>query len=283
MDISVYVEQQRQTINRGIESIFLDHTSSPYEHHKAAIYTMYPEGHRFRSIIMLELLRKVFDQNGEDSIEATVGLECIHHAALIYDDLSCMDNAEKRKGKPTTWKKYGQTIAILAAIHLVNKGNLLIYESVQDSAAIKKVMQQVYNAVDKSLCGQEDDSRQEKSDEELLASMGDKNRLFYLAWTLPAVIIQRSEYDSYLHNIGNDFAVAYQLFDDLRDIGDSEITGKPVGIDEQKRTSVYRWGEEEVRRMLEERRERVIQNVRTIQPLDYCLERIINYIFTTPS
>lgn len=46
-------------------------------------------------------------------------VEIIHTYSLIHDDLPCMDNADLRRGKPTSHKVYGEAIAVLAgdALH----------------------------------------------------------------------------------------------------------------------------------------------------------------------
>ena len=41
-------------------------------------------------------------------------MEMIHTSSLIHDDLPCMDNDELRRGLPTTWKKFGYDMAVLA-------------------------------------------------------------------------------------------------------------------------------------------------------------------------
>lgn len=46
-------------------------------------------------------------------------VEIIHTYSLIHDDLPCMDNADLRRGKPTSHKMYGEALAVLAgdALH----------------------------------------------------------------------------------------------------------------------------------------------------------------------
>jgi geranylgeranyl pyrophosphate synthase len=46
-------------------------------------------------------------------------VELIHTYSLIHDDLPCMDNADLRRGKPTSHKVYGEGLAVLAgdALH----------------------------------------------------------------------------------------------------------------------------------------------------------------------
>lgn len=283
MNITDYIEQQRQKINRAIEDHVVDAINPLYRHHQAAVYTIFPEGHRYRAMLALELytllggLEKKF-------IKGVVGVECIHHASLIFDDLPCMDNARIRKGKQTTWLEYGEATAILAAEYLESLGRYLVHKNAAEhsDAVVRLVEQHLHNTVRTLLTGQEVDLQSNKLDEDMREAMRNKNSLFYLACVLPGAILQHSEYLTILDALGSDISIAYQLFDDLRDISDSKITGKAVGIDRAKETSVYRWGEEAVRRMLEERKERIIAHIRQIQPDSY-LEQTINYILTTPS
>ena len=51
----------------------------------------------------------------EDSYPAAAAVEIIHNYSLILDDI--IDHSEKRRGKPTVWKKYGLSTAILVAVH----------------------------------------------------------------------------------------------------------------------------------------------------------------------
>ena len=43
-----------------------------------------------------------------------LGLEMLHTATLIHDDLPCMDDDDMRRGKPSNHAKFGETLALLA-------------------------------------------------------------------------------------------------------------------------------------------------------------------------
>jgi geranylgeranyl pyrophosphate synthase len=131
--------------------------------------------------------------------------------------------------------------------------------------------------------GQEIDLQTQKTDAALWESMRKKNKLMEVAFHLPAVLLGRNSGEqNLLRDVGEDVAVAYQLFDDLRDVSASEITGKPVGLDVWKRTSLYRWDIEYVREELIRRKQRTIQNIRSIKEGTQ-LEAMIEYMITTPS
>ena len=44
----------------------------------------------------------------KDALYPAAGLEILHNCTLLYDDI--IDNSAKRRGKPTTWAKYGKSI-----------------------------------------------------------------------------------------------------------------------------------------------------------------------------
>ena len=62
-------------------------------------------------------------------LESIVGIEMIHAYSLVHDDLPCMDNDEFRRGKPTVWKQYGETLAVLVGDGLQSYGIELIARS----------------------------------------------------------------------------------------------------------------------------------------------------------
>ena len=51
----------------------------------------------------------------EDVLMASAGLEILHNYTLIIDDI--IDHSELRRNKPTTWAKYGKSIAECVSIY----------------------------------------------------------------------------------------------------------------------------------------------------------------------
>lgn len=56
-------------------------------------------------------------------------LESFHHASLLLDDLPCMDDADERRGQPSTHLVYGENRAILAALALINRGYIACWRT----------------------------------------------------------------------------------------------------------------------------------------------------------
>ena len=87
---------------------------------EAMNYSLRAGGKRLRPMLMQETYR-LFGGNGSEIEPFMAAIEMIHTSSLIHDDLPCMDNDELRRGKPTTWVKFGYDMAVLAG------DGLLIY------------------------------------------------------------------------------------------------------------------------------------------------------------
>ena len=55
------------------------------------------------------------------ALDVGCAIEMVHAASLILDDLPCMDDAELRRGRPTVHRRFGEDMAVLAAIALLNQ------------------------------------------------------------------------------------------------------------------------------------------------------------------
>ena len=71
-------------------------------------------GKRLRPILAILAYEKSTWQACPDTIiDGLIGIELMHCYTLVHDDLPCMDNDILRRGKPTVWKEYGETMAVL--------------------------------------------------------------------------------------------------------------------------------------------------------------------------
>src|SRR6478736_5315830 len=43
-----------------------------------------------------------------------LAVELVHTFSLVHDDLPAMDDDEERRGQPSTWKKFGEGVGVLA-------------------------------------------------------------------------------------------------------------------------------------------------------------------------
>src|SRR3989344_2590631 len=246
-----FINKQAKLITSFLDK-HLDQNFKSTNFLKASRYAIGPEGHRYRSILSLEIYKSL-GGNTKDFIKALVGIEYVHHSTLIFDDLPSMDNSKMRKGKSTVHLAFGESTAILAALYLLEKGRLLLYESASEhlrGESLDEFQKNVCNNLIELLSGQEADLKIKRTPKELVTMMQNKNRMFYLACVIPSYLMKK-KYLKEFDYLGNKMSIAYQFLDDLRDLQPSSITGKPKNQNTDKSTSLSMFGEKGVRKKLE--------------------------------
>ncbi len=87
-------------------------------------YHLATGGKRFRALLPLWVCANLGGEP-EDALEFGVGLELLHNATLIHDDIQ--DGDTHRRGKPTVWSHWGTSQAI-------NAGDALIFQALHHLA-----------------------------------------------------------------------------------------------------------------------------------------------------
>lgn len=96
-------------------------------------------GKRLRASIALESAfvaapdAVAFERLRVRALAAACALELIHAYSLVHDDLPAMDDADTRRGKPSSHKKYGEAAAILVGDALLT----LAFETLADAEDIR--------------------------------------------------------------------------------------------------------------------------------------------------
>ena len=83
-------------------------------------YAVFPGGKRMRPILTL-LGAEAAGGQAEAALDAACAVEFLHAGSLIFDDLPAMDNARERRGVPALHLVFGEDIAVLAALALLNQ------------------------------------------------------------------------------------------------------------------------------------------------------------------
>jgi geranylgeranyl diphosphate synthase, type II len=96
------------------------------EFNEALEYALFPGGKRLRPVLTL-LGAEVVGGNAKSVLPAAIAVEFIHSSSLIFDDLPCMDNSVERRGKTSLHEKYGEGLAILVALGLLNASYALVF------------------------------------------------------------------------------------------------------------------------------------------------------------
>jgi geranylgeranyl diphosphate synthase type II len=191
-------------------------------------------GKRLRQMIVFaiaESLNKHHNTNISVS-SLSLGIEMIHNASLIIDDLPCMDNDDYRRGKLTVHKKYGVPLALQLSIMILRKSFQKIYDTLKqlDSNAEKIY---IYNVImnnnlgkDGLPMGQFMDINFLKNKIGLTTKKDYQNliykkttTLFNLSFLLTYVLYENDKQKiDIISKASKYFGIAFQLYDDFTDI-----------------------------------------------------------------
>lgn len=131
-----YVALMRPHIEQALfQKLPLAHASVETRFNDALRYSLFPGGKRLRPVLTL-LGAEVAGGRPLDVLPAAVAVEYIHNSSLIFDDLPCMDDAVKRRGQSALHARYGEGLAVLVALALMNASYGLIFDvRASDSAS----------------------------------------------------------------------------------------------------------------------------------------------------
>ena len=194
-------------------------------------------------------------------LDAAAALEMIHASSLILDDLPSMDDAALRRGEPTLHRAFGEDMAVLAAVALLNHAYGLVS---QNHAALNprrwsahQIVQRVVEAVgwDGTVAGEAVDlhSAQSALDFNTLEFIHSrKTGALFVAAAAVGVMLGNGDpatlrrIEVYAKNLG----LAFQITDDVLDVtADEKQLGKDVGKDEGRLTFVKLAGVDGARKL----------------------------------
>ncbi len=92
---------------------------------EAIHYAVFSGGKRLRPVLTM-LGAELFGVSGRKVVHAAVGVEFVHTSSLIFDDMPAMDDAVERRGKPPLHVEFGEDLATLVAIGLLNSSYRLV-------------------------------------------------------------------------------------------------------------------------------------------------------------
>lgn len=113
LEIKEKLKVNAETVERALESRYTYSNSDFAELIEAQKYGLLGGGKRIRAFLVLEICR-LFSGDIAPAIPYACAIEMIHASSLIHDDMPCMDNDDMRRGKPSTHKKFGESLALLS-------------------------------------------------------------------------------------------------------------------------------------------------------------------------
>jgi len=264
----------------------------------ASCYSVEAGGKRLRPIMMLaayQLVRKIAPGAALTEEDRKVigpfmaAIEMIHSSSLVHDDLPCMDNDTMRRGKPSTWAKYGEDMGTLAG------DALMIYAfetAVKSTASPDRVQEAVRILAEKTgvygmIGGQ-------TVDVELTGSRPNREQLVYIYENKTGALIQASlmigavlagadaDQTKALGKAALDIGMAFQIRDDILDvISTEEELGKPIGSDAEcgKVTWLTFYGMEQSEKDVKTYTDHAVSTVRELGGHAF-LEELLLYLVT---
>ncbi|MGW3328391.1 polyprenyl synthetase family protein [Streptomyces virginiae] len=85
----------------------------PPQLREAMAYSLLSDGKRIRPTLCM-LTYEIFDTDVSVALPTACGLEMLHTASLIHDDLPSMDDDDFRRGNPSNHRVFGEGMALLA-------------------------------------------------------------------------------------------------------------------------------------------------------------------------
>ncbi len=127
VDLWKYVEKHKPQIEKSLRDYLpLAPPQVVTRFNEAVEYALFSGGKRLRPVLTL-LGAELFGGKIGDILPVAAAVEFIHTSSLIFDDLPCMDNADKRRGTDSLHQKFGEGLAVLVAIGFLNASYNLVF------------------------------------------------------------------------------------------------------------------------------------------------------------
>jgi octaprenyl-diphosphate synthase len=228
-----YLNLIRQPIEQDLlDFIELFNQSLTHDHgllSQALMHIRQRGGKRMRPILML-LMAKSCGGVSMVTKHAAVGLELLHTASLVHDDV--VDESAERRGQPSVNASYNNKVAVLvgdyilstALLHVSKTGNQRIVEYLAElgrTLAAGEILQ-LSNI-----------QNQEISEEVYYQIIQNKTAALFEACAAIGALSAGADEEQVRRagQFGRDLGIMFQIRDDIFDYYDSKEIGKPTGND----------------------------------------------------
>lgn len=256
------IEVRQSKLKKIIDSfsLFFDNSYSLYSDNylsnsllKEEIdYAMKGGGKRLRPLIMYFMYHIFNNKSSISLLDFMISIELIHSFSLIHDDMPCMDNDDIRRGKLSTWKKYGEDRALLAGDAMIFLASRIIVDDFTSETSnfdniYKSYKQLLSSSGDLGMiAGQVYELNLQTKNNLLIQDILDmyslKTSELFIASAVIGYRLADNKDEKTLNNVldfAKNLGLAFQIKDDLLDIGEGNIDiGKPLysDIKNEKRT-----------------------------------------------
>jgi geranylgeranyl diphosphate synthase type II len=270
-------------IDRRLRVILPSQQVPPQLLHTAFGYSVLAPGKRLRpTITMLTCFQ--LGRRDLAALDCACAIEMVHAASLVLDDLPCMDNAERRRGQPTAHRKFGEDIAVLSSVGLLNMafGVVAAMDDLPPEIRINLVGL-LSHAVGSNglIAGQLMDLKMRSAQSRSLERLNDlKTGALFVAAAEAGAIVAGSNHETLKHVRGfaSELGLAFQIADDILDTGAyADQTGKDTGKDVGKPTLLTVLGEDGCRAAYGEHVEQCRQHLAALSATDAPLGKFVEH------
>ena len=237
------LREYRRLVEEQLDSLMPPAGEPPSSLHEAMRYSVLGGGKRFRAMLCLSAHRLFGDPFPEAALRAACSLEMMHAYTLIHDDLPAIDDDDMRRGRASCHARYGEAVAILAgdALQALSFEVLSSCRGPEPSLCLEAVRILSRAAGSRMLVGgQVADIEAEgvDPDEEKVRFIHSRKTAELIAASMSiggALAGAAPEQLAGIGGIGRKVGLAFQIVDDLLDIGGSErIVGKGLRKDSKR-------------------------------------------------
>jgi len=281
MDIAMELENLKDSFENRLDLFWQSRESVdiPKRLRESMIYSLKAGGKRIRPILCMKA-SEYFGISHANSFPLALGLEMIHTASLIHDDLPSMDNDTLRRGKPTNHVVFGETLALLAGTSLFLYGIQIPLQLLPSLGFDPERINASITGLAKA-AGPEGIHGGQTLDTDRESQKDSPEFVWEIARLKTASLITTSieagsllggapEKDfSILSAYGNHLGLAFQIVDDILDIkSEASVLGKTPGKDivQEKRTFVSSFGLEKASRIAIEETGKALDLARELGP-----------------
>ena len=180
--------------------------------------------------LLLILIAKAYGDVNEKTKRAAVGVELLHTASLVHDDV--VDESDKRRGQPSVNSLFNNKISVLVGDYLLSSSISSFVDA--ENWQILRLMTEVCATLSSGEILQiENISNTEVSEETYYEIIYRKTAsLFEACAGIGALSVNASEDDiRKVKELGKAIGMTFQIRDDIFDYYDSDAIGKPTGND----------------------------------------------------
>ena len=281
IELKEYLRAERLCVDKALDqAVTLIESELEPDIASAIRHGVMSGGKRLRPILCSTAYRECGGQAENNAYDLAASLEMIHAYSLMHDDLPCMDDAELRRGQPTTHSVFGEDVTMRAAAALIPAAARQALNSARNlecgALGATEVVQELLEAAGAGgmvggqwldLLGEGQTLNPKELDELHRKKTGALLTASLVMGALSAAVDKETV--SALASYGRSVGLAFQITDDVLDATQSaDLLGKnPSDVDLDKSTYVGLHGLDQAK---EHARERIVEALSALEsiPID---------------